>query len=77
MSVDPDALVEQAVQAIAGQLGVELDADQVVELAARAIDNIGDLVSAKAWREARAAGDAAASTITTLEEAEASAKRPR
>ncbi len=56
---------------------MQLDAGQVVELGAVALAQIGDLIAGRAWRDARAAGDAAASRITTLEEAEASAKAPR
>lgn len=70
-------LSEQLVDQVAKKLGLELDAAQLVELGAKAIGNVADLVSAKAWREAKAAGAAAAARITTLEEAEASAKAPR
>lgn len=77
MNIDPSKLAEQAVDAVAKQLGVELNAEQLVELAGKAVAHIGDLVSAKAWRDAHAVGDAAAANITSLEEAEASARRPR
>lgn len=70
-------LAEEAVREIAGHLGVKLEAEQVVELAGKAVVHIGDLISAKAWRDARAVGDAAAERITTLEQAEESARKPR
>lgn len=74
---NPQELAELVVGEVAQQLGVKLDAAQLVELGAKALANIGDLVSAKAWRDAHAAGDAAASRITTLEQAEESARKPR
>jgi hypothetical protein len=74
---DVQRVAEQLVTQVAGELGVQVDAAQVVQLGAAAVGQVSDLISAKAWRDAKAAGNAAAATITTLEQAEDSAKRPR
>lgn len=77
MSPEIQALAEQLVTEVAGKLGVTVDAAQVVQLGAAAVGQVSDLVSAKAWRDAKAAGSAAAASITTLEQAEESARKPR
>lgn len=77
MNDDVQRVAEQLVTQVAGELGVQVDAAQVVQLGAAAVGQVSDLISAKAWRDAKAAGNAAAATITTLEQAEDSAKRPR
>lgn len=79
MSAPPvESIARALVDEVAKQLGVSIgDSQQLAELATRATAHVADLVSARAWRDARAAGDAAAERITTLEEAEASARRPR
>jgi hypothetical protein len=65
---------EGLVRGIAGQLGVQLDAAQVVALGKEGLTHLAGLVSAANWKEAKAAGTAAAASINTLEEAEAAAK---
>lgn len=77
--IDPviSKAAEGVVTALAQQLGVSVDAEAAVEFAERAIEYLGDAITANAWRAAQEAGQAAAAQITTLEEAEASARRPR
>jgi hypothetical protein len=77
VTLELKALAELAVVETAKQLGVKLDVDQVLELGAKLVANVTDLVSAKAWRDAKSAGEAAAARITTLEQAEESARKPR
>lgn len=77
MSDEAQKLAEDAVREVASALGLKVDAAQVVALGAQAVAHIGDLITAKAWRDAKASGQAAAAKITTLEEAETSARSPR
>lgn len=68
---------EGVVRAVAQQLGVPLDAAQVATIAAEGLQQLAGVVSSRAWAEARAAGDAAASRIATLEQAEESARKAK
>jgi hypothetical protein len=65
-----------AVKLIAGRVGVELDAEQVVVLAQRASTMLVGLIDTAAKRKAEAAGDAAAAAITTEDAAEAAQRKP-
>jgi hypothetical protein len=74
MTADIQRVFEQGVALVADELGVQVDAAQLVQLGAAAVTNAVDAISGKAWRDAKAAGNAAAAGITTLEQAEESAK---
>lgn len=77
MTPDIQRIFEQGVALAADELGIKVDAAELERLAAIAAANVVDLVSAKAWRDAKAAGAAAAAVITTIEQAEESARKPR
>ena len=77
MSAIENAVQEAAeglTRAIAGNLGVSLNPEQVVAVAAEGARMLAGLVSARQWQEAHARGAEAASHINTLEDAEAAAK---
>jgi hypothetical protein len=76
LNADVQRVAEQLVGQVADALGVKVDPAMLVQLGAAAAGNVVDLVSGKAWRDAKAAGNAAADSITTLQQAEDSAKRP-
>lgn len=77
MSDPAKQLGEEFVRSVAAQMGVNVDPEQVAALVARAALHLSEVIGAKAWRDAKEAGDLAASKITTLEQAEESAKRTR
>ncbi len=77
MTPDVQRVAEQLVTQVADALGLKVDVAEAVRLGAIAASNVVDLVSGKAWRDAKAAGNAAAAPITTLAEAEESARKPR
>lgn len=77
MSILDKAITEAAeglVKGIAQQLGKSIDAEQVVTIAKEGLTYLVGAVSTANWREAKAAGTAAAGRINKLEEAEAAAK---
>jgi hypothetical protein len=65
-------LVGQAQALIASNLGFNLDASQIAAVLEVAVDSL----CMKAWKQAHAAGTAAAATITTEDAAEASQRKP-
>lgn len=73
-----DSAIHEAAEglsrAIASNLGVNLDAAQIVAIARELVTLGAGLVSSRQWQEAHAKGDEAASRINTLEEAEAAAR---
>ena len=77
MSDPLQRLGEKLVTLLAEKVGIELTAEELVAHGTQALALVGDLLTNKAKRDADAAAEAAAGKITTLEEAEASAKRPR
>lgn len=66
---------ETVLTELATKAGVQLDAVQVVALAEKFVGLGAELVAAHGWRASHQVGMEAQAKVTTVEEAEAAAKR--